>query len=169
MAIVKKPKVSAQALEAWLAYSCRWVEDLATEVHHFQGFIKHPNDIPLDFSIDTPPAYVAANKLKVHEGGMVFEANASLPIGARIHLTVNLKNNDFILTGIVAHCIYIDDNRCHVGVQFEQDNEHHSMRMIEQACHIEHYRKQACQYGRSISEEEAAKEWISRFAAHFPR
>ncbi|WP_053980261.1 PilZ domain-containing protein [Marinagarivorans algicola] len=169
MATVKRPNVSVQASEAWLAYSCRWVEDLATEVCHFEGFIKHPRDIPLDFTIDNPPAYVAANKLKVHEGGMVFESSASLPVGVRIHLTVNLKGNHFILTGIVAHCIDIDGARYHIGVQFEQDNEHHSMRMIEQACHIEHYRKQACQYGRPITEDEAAREWISRFAAHFPR
>lgn len=169
MITTKKPKVLPQALDAWLAYSCRWVEDLATEVCHFQGFIKHPSDIPLDFCIDAPPPYVAAQMLNVHVGGMVFEARTSLPIGAHIHLTVNLKGNDFALTGIITHCIYMNDERCNVGVQFEKDDEHHAMRMIEQACHIEHYRKQACEYGRLMSEEEAAKEWIERFAAHFPR
>lgn len=169
MVTVKKPKAPTQTLDAWLAYSCRWVDNLATEVCQFQGFIKHPCDIPLDFSVDAPPSYVAAQMINVHDGGMVFEAHTSLPVGAKIHLTVNLKGSDFALAGIVTHCIYIDDSHCNVGVQFEEDNEHHSMRMIEQACHIEHYRKQASEYGRSLSEDEAAKEWIERFAAYFPR
>jgi len=47
--------------------------------------------------------------------------------------------------------------------------EHHAMRMIEQACHIEHYRKVWSEKGRQLSAEEAAKEWIEQYAAAFPK
>lgn len=43
------------------------------------------------------------------------------------------------------------------------------MRMIEQICHIEHYRKEVeRQEGRRLSSQDAADEWISRYAGDFP-
>jgi hypothetical protein len=43
------------------------------------------------------------------------------------------------------------------------------MRMLEQVCHIESYRKQVrVNEGRELNDEEAALEWISRNAAGFP-
>ena len=43
------------------------------------------------------------------------------------------------------------------------------LRMIEQICHIEHYRNEMLkQQGRELSIEEAAQEWISRYAGEFP-
>ena len=41
--------------------------------------------------------------------------------------------------------------------------------MIEQICHIEHYRKEVARVeGRELSTQEAASEWISRYASDFP-
>lgn len=174
MVVLKSPKgsveESAETLQAWMAYSCRWVEDVEAEVCNFQGFIKHPSDIPLDFSVEPSPSYASAQMLNVHDGGMVFETRRSLPIGAKIHLTVNLRGAALNLQGVITHCISVAESRCDVGVQFEEDNEHYAMRMIEQACHIEHYRQLLSETsGRELTEDEAAAEWIARFAAYFPR
>ena len=41
--------------------------------------------------------------------------------------------------------------------------------MIEQICHIEHYRHEIEQVeGRKLNSEEAAREWIQRYASEFP-
>ena len=41
--------------------------------------------------------------------------------------------------------------------------------MIEQICHIEHYRKEVERLeGRALSAHEAAGEWISKYAGDFP-
>ena len=41
--------------------------------------------------------------------------------------------------------------------------------MIEQVCHIEHYRKEVMlREGRELSAQEAAREWISKYAGDFP-
>ena len=41
--------------------------------------------------------------------------------------------------------------------------------MVEQLCHIEHYRNEVNRKeGRDISSEEAATEWIAQFADKFP-
>ena len=44
------------------------------------------------------------------------------------------------------------------------------LRMVEQLCHIEHYRNEIARIeGRDLSSEEAAKEWIKKHADSFPR
>lgn len=158
-----------EVLEAWMGYQCRWDEELAAEVCYFQGFIKHPPDIPLDCAITSNQPYINAHISGVHDGGMVFAAHSSLPIGARVKLTVNLNETNATLSGVITHCIHVNEQQYDVGVQFEQDNEHYTMRMVEQACHIEHYRRLAMKHGRSLTEEEAAQEWIAKYAASFPR
>ena len=41
--------------------------------------------------------------------------------------------------------------------------------MVEQICHIEHYRRTVHEsQGRSLSSHEAAPEWIERYAEAFP-
>jgi hypothetical protein len=42
-------------------------------------------------------------------------------------------------------------------------------RMVEQICHIERYHRQQLSDGRFVSEEEAAIEWIAKYAGQFPR
>lgn len=41
-------------------------------------------------------------------------------------------------------------------------------RMVEQVCQIKKYHQTLEQQGRVLSIEEAAMEWISRYAADFP-
>jgi hypothetical protein len=161
--------LQTELLQAWMGYRCHWVEELSAEVCNFEGFIKHPPEIPLDFSLEPSPQFVALHLVKLHEGGMVFGTDTALPIGARIQLTINLKGLELVLHGLVTHCILTGQSRCDVGVQFENDNEHYAMRMIEQACHIEHYRGLVKKAGRELSEHEAAAEWIAQFASCFPR
>jgi hypothetical protein len=39
--------------------------------------------------------------------------------------------------------------------------------MVEQVCHIEHYRKEVmvCE-GRQLTSEDAAKEWVAKYASN---
>jgi hypothetical protein len=42
--------------------------------------------------------------------------------------------------------------------------------MVEQVCHIEHYKNEVKRReGREISGEQAANEWIAKFAGNFPK
>jgi hypothetical protein len=55
------------------------------------------------------------------------------------------------------------------GVSFYSKNDAFRMRMLEQICHIEVYRKAVlANEGRELTSEEAAAEWIACYAASFP-
>lgn len=63
-----------------------------------------------------------------------------------------------------------EGNGFEVGVKFEDKDTEFAMRLIEQACYIEEYRKDVLsQEGRQLTEDEAAKEWIDKFASAFPK
>jgi hypothetical protein len=55
-----------------------------------------------------------------------------------------------------------------VGVEFLDADDEFRARMVEQVCHIETYRQQVRESERrDISAEEAALEWIVKFAERF--
>jgi hypothetical protein len=56
-----------------------------------------------------------------------------------------------------------------LGVEFLDQDDAFRARMVEQICHIETYREQVQQTEhRELSPEQAAHEWISKFAEAFP-
>ena len=56
-----------------------------------------------------------------------------------------------------------------VGVEFDEHTTKFALRMVEQVCHIEQYRKEVLETeGRYLSHEKAAVEWIARYASKFP-
>ena len=55
------------------------------------------------------------------------------------------------------------------GVRFRAMERLPRVRMLEQICHIEAYRElQAAQRGRHLSSNQAAAEWIAKYASRFP-
>ena len=56
-----------------------------------------------------------------------------------------------------------------VGVQFKNAISEFRIRMIEQVCHIEQYKKNVFEKeGRALSGKDAAIEWIKKYARDFP-
>ncbi len=101
-------------------------------------------------------------------GGLSFISSRALDVLHKVRVCIPLVKQDNYLEGRVVWCEKAK-NGYEVGLQFERSNEVFRLRMIEQICHIEHYRKEVEQKeGRQISTEEAAKEWISLYAGDFP-
>ena len=56
-----------------------------------------------------------------------------------------------------------------IGAKFLDKDDMFKARMVEQVCYIEHYKKEVLRKeGRSLSTEEAAQEWIKKYAKDFP-
>jgi hypothetical protein len=69
------------------------------------------------------------------------------------------------------HIVWCDSTRdgYEIGVQFDDAKAAFGVRMIEQVCHIEQYRREMLETeGRKLSSEEAASEWINGHAPGFP-
>lgn len=146
-------------------------------------FIRHPSDIPIHFQVDEQEAPIAQRVKDVSLGGLCFTTDKPLKPGSPIHIHIPLDyqvakaqtetpqaaktGEGFDADGVVAWCRQEGEVYA-VGVQFADPSTQFGVRMVEQVCHIEHYRYDLSQQGRELSSEEAAREWVERFAEEFP-
>jgi hypothetical protein len=105
----------------------------------------------------------------IGECGIAFCADRELVPGTIINLRIPLVNPPFETVARVVWC-HGRANGYEIGVEFAQPAQAYSARMCEQVCHIENYRKEIkATEGRELTPEEAAAEWVSKFASKFPR
>lgn len=130
-------------------------------------YIRHPSDIPIDFRIQDMPAYHEALR-NISLGGLAFRSTQRLPIGSVLELSISAVEPAFRAQAQVAWCLKRKEDY-EIGVQFVDRDDAFRARMVEQVCHIEHYKREVLQReGRRLSGEQAALEWIGKFAAEFP-
>lgn len=130
-------------------------------------FIRHPSDIPISYSLGRTANF--SERLKdVSRGGVCFSSDKPLSTGCKIKIKISLNETPYEAEGNVAWC-HPEDDSYSVGVAFNDSSTQFNVRMIEQICHIEHYRYEVLeQEGRKLTSEEAAEEWVAKFAADFP-
>ena len=131
-------------------------------------FIRHPSDIPIDFLIKELSVKDRKYLNDISFGGLSFRSRAAVQVSAIIVITIPFLRPEFQCQAIVKWCHRRGD-AFDVGVAFDDQEEAFKTRMVEQICHIEHYKREVLeQEGRALSGEEAAAEWIKRYAASFP-
>jgi hypothetical protein len=133
-------------------------------------FIRHPADIPIEFSPDEEGA--EAQHGVAHDvsfGGLAFEASRCPKHGSIIEIRIPTVNPPFETRGRVVWCRSLDGHY-EVGVRFLESADAFKARMVEQVCHIEQYKRDVLEReGRKLSGAAAAREWISKYASDFPR
>ena len=101
-------------------------------------------------------------------GGLSFISSQAIETGQKVGVCIPILQQDNYLAGTVVWCEK-SKKGYEIGLEFEGKKDVFRLRMIEQICHIEHYRKEIkIVEGRELNSEEAAKEWISRYAGDFP-
>jgi len=131
-----------------------------------RNYIRHPTSIPIHVSsgghADTQ---VMVNNLSA--GGLSFFTDIPVKVGSVVDLMIPCVTPDYQGEGVIVWRRNQQPEGFEVGVRFANDDEYFRVRMVEQVCQIEEYRQQLAEVGRNISTEEAALEWIKRFAANF--
>jgi len=101
-------------------------------------------------------------------GGLSFISKQALEVGQSVKVCVPVLVQPIYLSGQVVWCEECKGGY-EMGLKFESSEDIFRLRMIEQICHIEHYRKEIkLVEGRELSSEQAAREWIKRYADDFP-
>lgn len=132
-------------------------------------FIRHPSDIPIEFSIENLVVNDREYLNDISFGGLSFCSRVPVKAGASILIKIPFLKPDFQSKAIVKWCRKRGDVY-DVGVAFDDQEEAFKTRMVEQICHIEHYKREIQKKeGRELTGEEAAVEWIKRYAANFPQ
>ena len=127
-----------------------------------------PIQVSLDWVDDENDETVDQTITNVSLGGLAFLSQNPIEVLERVRVSIPVLNQENNLVGNVVWCEK-SDNGYEIGIEFEKSRDVFRLRMIEQICHIEHYRKEILRVeGRDLSAGEAAREWISKYAGDFP-
>jgi len=130
-------------------------------------FVAHPKDIPLHIE-EVDALSTHGKSLDVSGfGGISYLSNKPYKLGQSIQLRLTEIDPDFCVVGRVFKCDE-EGSEFRIFIEFPEKKDCYCVRMIEQLSHIEHYRRQAKSQGRRLNFNEAAAEWIQKFAASFP-
>ena len=131
-------------------------------------YIRHPSSIPLEVNIADLPGPQNEYLNNVSLGGLSFHSKNELATGTRITIRIPLLKETIQVSGHVVWCNHQDEGY-EVGVSFPDKENAYRTRMVEQICHIEQYRNEVLEHEhRRLTSEQAAIEWIKKYAATFP-
>ena len=132
-------------------------------------FIRHPVDLPVQIGTQGAQRAAAAQAHDISAGGLAVHVDRAVSPGAHVHIRIPYVQPAFEADARVAWCEPDAVDGYELGVTFLDAEVAFMARMVEQICHIEDYRQSVGRLeGRQLSAEEAASEWISRYAEEFP-
>lgn len=130
-------------------------------------YIRHPSDIPIEVEVED---HVEDHDMlnNISAGGLSFHSNIPIELNRVLTLRIPAVQPPFETRGKVMWCHETIEGY-DVGIKLLNRDQVYHARMVEQICHIEHYKRQVFQKeGRLLSGEQAAKEWIAHYANDFP-
>jgi hypothetical protein len=132
-------------------------------------YIRHPLDVPVEIVPDLGGDAASFHTHDISLGGLAVHSAEPVEPGARIAVRIVHVDPVFEARARVAWCRPRRGGGHEVGVSFLEAEDVFRARMVAQVCYIEDYRQSVQRAeGRVLSSEEAAGEWISKYAAKFP-
>ena len=132
-----------------------------------RNFIRHPSDIPIDVQRESQIVPKEESICDVSTGGLAFFSENPYRVNTAMKIKIQLVNPVFEARAKVVWCNK-SGNVYEVGVEFMETKDAFRIRMVEQICHIEHYKNEIREKeGRTLNGREAALEWINKFADSF--
>jgi hypothetical protein len=131
-------------------------------------YVRHSVNVPLEVSTVPSSPRALRQGVNLSYGGLSFLMEECLDNGQIIHLHIPTIDPPFDANARVVWCRPEGDAWL-VGVEFLDSTHAFQSRMVQQVCSIENYRKEVLQNeGRQLTTQEAAAEWIKKYAGRFP-
>ncbi len=131
-------------------------------------YMRHPTEIPIEV-VQEPNSNRGMKQLHdISYGGLCFDSQTCLKKDFLVRIRMKVADAGFDVQGRVVWCRKKSEH-FEVGITFTGEDEANRVRMVEQICQIEKYRQQVLKSeGRRLTTQEAAFEWIKKYAAGFP-
>jgi hypothetical protein len=131
-------------------------------------FLRHTVDVPIEVERLGEHNPQAGQGINVGHGGLAFVSASCPAVGELLNIRIPTVKPAFEGRARVAWC-RPESAEYLIGVQFLDSAAAFRSRMVQQVCSIERYRRQIQQQeGRSLTPQEAAAEWVARYAGRFP-
>lgn len=131
-----------------------------------RNFIRHPVDIPIVVTQASKIEESLVDVSNISEGGLRCFVPNRIALGSLVKVCIPVLVPPYNGEGIVVWC-NLSEKGYELGIRFINDDESFRLKMVEQICRIERYRKKQQEQGYFLSAEEAAQEWIEKNAEQF--
>ncbi len=134
-------------------------------------FFRHPVNVPIQLRMEKSiDSYLSESK-DISLGGLSFVWPSRLSKGTLLMLSIPVKEKVFDLKVRVAYCKnYKKSNQYRAGVSFLNSPDAFKAKLAEEVLQIIEYQKSISrELGYELSEEEAARRWVSKYAEKFSR
>ncbi|HNV86392.1 MAG TPA: PilZ domain-containing protein [Candidatus Omnitrophota bacterium] len=137
-----------------------------------RNFLRHPIQVPIRFRIPPHrgPSFLAKTE-DISAGGLSFSLSREFPEGTLLDVTIPLRAIKFNMIGSVAYCRQDSKSGLFkVGILFHEDDMSFRAKLAAEILKIEEFRKETSRrLGREVSREDAAHEWIQKYAEEFSK
>lgn len=131
-------------------------------------YVRHSVGVPLEVERLGNSATLAESGVNVSHDGLAFRSSWCPRVNEVLQLRIPTVEPPFEARARVTWCRPEEEGFL-VGVEFLDRSDAFRSRMVQQVCAIEHYRREVRdQEGRDLSTQDAAAEWIARYAGRFP-
>jgi Tfp pilus assembly protein PilZ len=131
-------------------------------------FIRHSTTIPIEYAIGDSTVYSKEYLKNISQGGLCIRADVNIKPGSEILIRIPMCMPVFEAEGVVIWCNKAN-KKYEVGVKFTDKETEFRLRMVEQICYIEPYKKKTLKKeSQKLSEEAYTEEWIDKYAKYFP-
>jgi c-di-GMP-binding flagellar brake protein YcgR len=132
-------------------------------------YIRHPLDVKIEIRCSPDHDFVKHSTQNISFGGLAFCSENAVEPGSIISLLFTYLEPPFEVAEAQVMWYQKTGSNYLIGIRFHNPDDAFRVRQIEQICHIESYRKKVeLNENRKLTAEEAAKEWIGRYASSFP-
>lgn len=133
-----------------------------------ERFIRHPVNIPIEVQPLDRRDNSVHHTYNLSVRGLAFDCDQRFSRGDIVGITITFVRPSFEVNARVIWCKARAD-KFDLGVEFLNEEDAFLARMVEQVCQIENYKRFIHrEHGRILSQEEAAQEWVNKFASKFP-
>lgn len=136
-------------------------------VQHDRSYIRHLTSVPLEVKPYSMRQKLTLQLNNVSVGGLSFNSPTEFHPGDLVKIKIKETKPVFYVDGVVQWC-HQCEGFYELGVEFLGEEDAFRVRMMEQVCHIEHYRQSQMKDGRHISKNDASREWIEKHGSEFP-
>jgi hypothetical protein len=129
---------------------------------------RQPVEILIEVKARDQTIHDTHNTVNLSTGGLAFRSERKFAPGDMVEIRVPLVSPPFEVEARVCWC-KVREHNYEIGVEFLNHDDAFMAHMVEQVCLIEKYKQDILRTeGRLLSPEDAATEWISKYAAGFP-
>ena len=134
-------------------------------------YYRHPISSPIKLrAASNKQEAIRTETSEISLGGLSFVWSNRLERGALVDLSIPIKNKLFEIRGRVTYSVEDGPSgKFRTGILFMDSPSAFRAKLAEEALEILRYRREILtESGEDVSEEEAARRWIQKFAKDFP-